>query len=142
MLLSILYNKFFNNKQKTENNKQQNNEQQNNIPELRASISIGIDKNQQYFFDIKWDYEDFDKSANDLANIIVGIKYNLFMSHIRNLIINYDVSTKPYDEIILTKSIDLIEERSAILENLISNSEDPIVNPSNVFRSNVDDRRN
>jgi hypothetical protein len=139
MLLSTLYNKFFNNKKNIEPEEKH---EQDNIPELRASISIGIDKNQQYFFDIKWDYEDFDKSANDLANIIVGIKYNLFMSHIRNLIINYDVSKKPYDEIILTRSIDLIEERSTILENLISNSDDPIINPSNVFRSNVDERRN
>lgn len=128
ILLSTLYNKFFYKEPKEENT------QDNESPTpLRASISIGIDKNQKYFFDIKWDYEDFDKSANDLANLVIGLQYGLFVNQINNLLINHDTSEKPHDELLLYKTAKIIEERSKILENIITDPNTPIIKPSSVF---------
>lgn len=135
-LLNTLYNKFFRNRT-TSDTKQ---EEENSI-ELRASILIGVDKNQQYFFDIKWDYDNLEQTSNDLANLILGLNYGLFISQIKNLLLSHDITNRPYDEVILYKTMEIIEERSNILNNLISDNDTPIVKPSEVFRPNTDAKR-
>lgn len=130
MLLNTLYNKFL---KKNNNEKKPNDKDTKSTEQLRASISIGISKDQQYFFDIRWDYEDFDKSANDLANLIIGLQYGLFVNQVKDLLINYDTSEKPQDELLLYRTAQIIEERSKILENIINDPDAPIIKPSSVF---------
>lgn len=134
MLLNTLYNKIYNifyPKKETKD------------PELRASILIRVDKKQQYYFDIKWDHEDTDQTASDLSNIVLGLTHGLFINQIKNLLINYDVKDKPYDELILRKTIDIIQERSDILQNILDDDENsPIIRPSEVFTQIPDEKNN
>lgn len=128
MLLSTLYKKLFVKNTKTvESNPEDTND-------LRASILIGIDKKQQYFFDIKWDYDDIDKTSNDLANLILGLTYGLFVNQIKSILVDRDTYQNTHDESILLKTIQIIDERSTILQKLLDDEDSPIVKPSEVFR--------
>lgn len=124
MLLSTLYNKFFGKKEPAKTD---------HAPSLRASILIGVDHQQQYFFDIKWDYEDIDKTANDLANIVLGLTYSLFTSQIKNLLLEHAANPDPHDEFVLNRTIQLIQEKSQTLNSLLDDNS-PIIKPSEVFR--------
>jgi|APGre2960657404_1045060.scaffolds.fasta_scaffold00446_20 hypothetical protein len=125
MSLNTLYKRLFN-REKIH---------QPESPPLRASILIGIDKQQQYFFDIKWDQEDIDKTSSDLANIVLGITYGLFVSHIKNLLVQHESETNSCDTLILDKTIQLISERSEALNRLLDENDNiPIIKPSEVLR--------
>jgi len=134
MLLNTLYSKIRNifcSKEETKD------------PELRASILIGIDKKQQYYFDIKWDYENTHQTASDLSNLVLGLTYGLFTNQIKNLLINHNIKDKPYDELILQETVGLIQERSDVLEKILDADEkNPIVRPSEVFRQIPDAQNN
>lgn len=135
-LLSMLYNKIFGT---TDSKKEINH---HSDVDLTASVLIGVDKNQQYFFDVRWSYDDPNRTANDLANLILGLSYGLFVNQVKSLLINYDIENKPYDELILYKTIEIMEERANILNNLVvADSEAPIIRPSNVFRPNTDENK-
>lgn len=144
MLLSTLFEKIFKTQKpsaKEEDVSSSRTEEQSDPP-LRASILIGVDKQQQYFFDIKWDYENIDKTSNDLANLILGLTYGLFIEQIKDILANYNITDKPYDEAILLKTISLVKERSAILSDVLDkSSNDPIIKPSQVFGSQ-DEKQN
>jgi len=113
-----------------------------NEPDLRASVLIGIDKKQQYFFDVKWDYTDPDKTANDLANLMLGLTYGLFTGQIKNLLLNNNDVENPYDQAILAQTAKILTERSDILNTILNNDDDPIVKPSEVFRPPTDVNKN
>ena len=137
MLLSTLFKKIFYTQKSTEKEDvlDSNGSDDQSDPQLRASILIGVDKEQQYFFDIKWDYENIDKTSSDLANLILGITYGLFIEQIKDILAEYNITDKPYDEAILQKTISLIKERSAILSDVLDKTaNDPIIKPSQVFR--------
>jgi hypothetical protein len=138
MLLSTLFEKIFKTKklpvEEDDIGRGETDEQSD--PPLRASILIGVDKQQQYFFDIKWDYENIDKTSSDLANLILGITYGLFIEQIKDILAGYNITDRPYDEAILLKTISLVKERSAILSDALDkSSNDPIIKPSQVFGS-------
>lgn len=138
MLLSTLFEKIFKTKKlpvKEDDISRSETDEQSDPP-LRASILIGVDKQQQYFFDIKWDYENIDKTSSDLANLILGITYGLFIEQIKDILADYNITDRPYDEAILLKTISLVKERSAILSDVLDkSSNDPIIKPSQVFGS-------
>ena len=144
MLLSTLFEKIFKTQKlpvKKDDVSNSETEEQSDPP-LRASILIGVDKQQQYFFDIKWDYENIDKTSNDLANLILGLTYGLFIEQIKDILADYNITDKPYDEAILLKTISLVKERSAILSDVLDkSSNDPIIKPSQVFGSQ-DEKQN
>lgn len=138
MLLSTLFEKIFKTKKLPvkEDDIGRSEEDEQSDPPLRASILIGVDKQQQYFFDIKWDYENIDKTSSDLANLILGITYGLFIEQIKDILADYNITDRPYDEAILLKTISLVKERSAILSDVLDkSSNDPIIKPSQVFGS-------
>lgn len=138
MLLSTLFEKIFKTKKLPvkEDDISRSEEDEQSDPPLRASILIGVDKQQQYFFDIKWDYENIDKTSSDLANLILGITYGLFIEQIKDILADYNITDRPYDEAILLKTISLVKERSAILSDVLDkSSNDPIIKPSQVFGS-------
>jgi hypothetical protein len=137
MLLSTLFEKVFKAKKSPEKEDLSSSKiDDQSDPPLRASILIGVDKQKQYFFEIKWDYESIDKTSSDLANLILGLAHGLFIEQIKDILANYNVTDKPYDEAVLLKTINLIKERSAILNDVLDkNSNDPIIKPSQVFGS-------
>jgi hypothetical protein len=138
MLLSTLFEKIFKTKKlpiKEDDTISSETDEQSDPP-LRASILIGVDKQQQYFFDIKWDHENIDKTSSDLANLILGLTYGLFIEQIKDILADYNITDKPYDEAILLKTLSLVKERSAILSDVLDkSSNDPIIKPSQVFGS-------
>lgn len=128
-LLNILYNKLFTKKKIDTTEVTDTN--------LSASILVGIDEKQQYYFDIKWVHHNDEQTSSDLANLILGLTYGLFTEQIKNTLLDYDISDKPRDAKILVRTIEILKERSEVLQNIMDkNIDGPIVRPSEVFRNN------
>lgn len=130
MLLNILSKFFFKNKDAEEDTKTNT----DNQDRLVAAVIIGVDNDQQYAFDIKWNYDNLERSADALANIILGINYGLFTEHIKKLLEQHDPENI-YDAAIVRQCFNHINKRNDILNNLL-NDTSPLVRPSKALKPN------
>lgn len=127
-LLNILYNFF----------KKQEPKIEDNLDDYQdTGIYITVDDNNQYLFRLSWDYTDIEKSADNLANLYIGISYGLFGTQIKNLLISDESRNNIYDEKILNRTVQLIDNKMTIMNNLITNEDkEPLIKPLDVFKTN------
>lgn len=128
-LLNILYNFF---------KKQEPKTIEDNLDDYQdTGIYITVDDNNQYLFRLSWDYTDIEKSADNLANLYIGIAYGLFSTQIKSLLVSDESRNNIYDEKILNRTIQLIDNKMSIMNNLITNEDkEPVIKPLDVFKTN------
>lgn len=128
MLFRTLFNYF----KKTDNNNS-NNISGETSDEL-CSLLLSIDENQEYRFEIKWG-QDPSKVPNTLCNLILGVTYGFFTDDILAILNDYKGGVA--DNLIIGETLDLIETRKLVLQNILKKGKDiPVIKPSQVFQAN------
>ena len=99
---------------------------------LNSSILIGLDKNNEYFFEIKWDH-DILTSPDQLANIIIGLNYGLFTEEVINILQSHNGDT--IDKKIIDEALSLLNKKQNILKDITETADNsPLIKPSSVFK--------
>jgi len=106
--------------------------QQENRSKLNSSILIGLDNNNEYFFEIKWDH-DIITSPDQLANIIIGLNYGLFTEEVINILQSHNGDT--IDKKIIEEALSLLNKKQNILKDITETTDNsPLIKPSSVFK--------
>ena len=127
MLLRKLYNKIFNHshirKPKTKND----------IGVIEScAITIGVDSQNQYFFEVRWD-EDIDHTPDKLANLIIGLNYGFFTDEVCNILKSHEGNE--LDTYTINNTMDILKQKQKTIQNVITKEKtaEPLVKPSQVF---------
>lgn len=106
-------------------------EQKENRSKLNSSILIGLDNNNEYFFEIKWDHN-IVTSPDQLANIIIGLNYGLFTEEVINILQSHNGDT--IDKKIIEEALSLLNKKQNILKDITETTDNsPLIKPSSVF---------
>lgn len=123
MLLRKLYNKILNHKPKPKNDTES---------KESCSITVGVDSQNQYFFEARWD-EDLEHTPDKLANLIIGLNYGFFTDEVCNILRSHEGND--LDTYIIDNTMNILKQKQKTIQNVITKEKttEPLIKPSQVF---------